>query len=361
MRTEVSLIALAVAASMAGCTESDSKKPADPRPVRTVTVVPKPIQNELRAIGDIRPRHETDTAFRVSGKVVTRLVDVGATVKKGDVLAHLDKQDFENKLKSAESDVAAAEAALIEARGSEERLRHLLANGHATRANYEIALKNLRSAQAKVESAKAAQAMAKDQLEYTSLRADFDGIVTAVSIEVGNIVNTGQTAMRIARPDERDAVFAMPEAAFGKYQGRPLPEVVVTLLSNPTVQAEGLVREISPVADQTTRTFQVRVTLKDPPEQMRFGASIAGRASELSPPVVVLPSASLFDRSGTPAVWVVNRESSVVTLKTIAIERYETDRVIVAYGLEKGEIVVTAGANRLRENQIVKLTEGAAQ
>lgn len=361
MRAEVSLIALAVAVSMGGCMEADSKKPAEPRPVRTVTVVPKPIQNEFRAIGDIRPRHETDTAFRVSGKVVTRLVDIGATVRTGEVLARIDKQEFENKLKSASSDVAGAEAALIEAGGSEERLRHLLANGHATRANYEVALKNLRSAQAKLESAKAALAMAKDQLEYTSLRADFDGIVTAVSIEVGSIVNTGQTAMRIARPDERDAVFAMPEAAFGKYQGRPLPEVVVTLLSNPMVQAEGLVREISPVADSATRTFQVRVTLRDPPEAMRFGASVAGRAIQASPPVVVLPSASLFDRSGTPAVWVVNRESSVITLKTVAIERYEADRVIVAYGLEKGEIVVTAGVNRLRENQIVKLSEGASQ
>jgi RND family efflux transporter MFP subunit len=361
MRPELSLMALTVVASMTGCTEADSRKSADPRPVRTVTVVPKPIQNQLRAIGDIRPRHETDIAFRVSGKVVTRLVDVGATVKKGDVLARLDAQDFENKLKSAASDIAAAEAALIEARGSEARLRHLLASGHATRANYEVALKNLRSGEAKLDAAKAAVAMASDQLAYTSLRADFDGIVTAVNIEVGSIVNVGQTTMRVARPDDRDAVFAMPEAAFGKHQGRALPEVVVTLLSDPAVQAEGIVREISPVADSTTRTFQVRVTLKNPPEPMRFGASVAGRASELSPPVVVLPSASLFDRSGSPAVWIVNQASSVVTLRTIAIERYEADRIVVAQGLDKGEIVVTAGVNRLRENQIVKLTQRTEQ
>jgi RND family efflux transporter MFP subunit len=361
MRPEIGLIALAIAASLSGCTEADSKKHADPRPVRTLTIVPQPVLNEVRAIGDIRPRHETDTAFRVSGKVVARLVDVGARVKHGDVLARLDSQDFENKLKSAASDIAAAEAALIEARGSEARLRHLLASGHATRANYEVALKNLRSGEAKLDSAKAGFAMAKDQLEYTSLHADFNGIVTAVSIEVGAIVNTGQTAMRVARPDDRDAVFAMPEAAFGKRQGRELPEVVVTLLSNPEVQAKGIVREISPVADSATRTFQVRVTLQDPPEAMRFGASVAGRATQSSPPVVVLPSASLFDRSGSPAVWVVDQESSVVTLKTIAIERYEADRVIVAHGLEQGEIVVTAGVHRLRENQIIKLAGRAGQ
>lgn len=361
MSTKLNLLILAASLSIAGCTEADSKKPAEARTVRTVTVDPKPIQNELRAIGDIRPRYETDVAFRVSGKVVTRLVDVGASVRSGDVLARLDTQDLQNKLKSASAEIDAAEAALIEARGSEARLRHLLAQGHATRANYEVALKNLRSGEAKLDSAKAALASAKDQLDYAELRADFDGIVTAVSTEVGQVVSIGQTVVRLARPDERDAVFAMPEAAFDKRGSRELPEVVVELLSNPAVRAEGVVREISPVADANTRTFQVRVTLKDPPEQMRFGASVSGRARELSTPVVVLPAAALFDRDGSPAVWIVDRERSAVSLKSIVVDRYEVDRVIIGEGLKKGEIVVTAGVNRLHENQTVRLTEEAAR
>ncbi len=116
-------------------------------------------------------------------------------------------------------------------------------------------------------------------------------------------------------------------------------------------------REISPVADPTTRTFQVKVTLKNPPEQMRFGGSIVGRIKSSTAPVVVLPGSALFDEAGRPAVWVVDPVSSALRLKRVAIARYETDRVVVADGLAKGDIVVTAGVNRLRENQKVRVAE----
>jgi RND family efflux transporter MFP subunit len=135
----------------------------------------------------------------------------------------------------------------------------------------------------------------------------------------------------------------------------------VQLLSNPSVTADGVVREISPVADPTTRTYQVKVTLTGPPEEMRFGGSVVGWIKGSTAPVVVLPGSALFDRAGQPAVWVVDPSSRAVALKTIAVARYETDRVIVAGGLAKGDIVVTAGVNRLRENQRVQIAEGRSQ
>lgn len=341
----------------AGCDAEHHKAP-EIRAVRTLVVAPKPIDDDRRAIGEVKARYESDIAFRVSGKVVVRLVEVGAAVKKGQALARLDTQDYQNKLKSAQSDIVATQAALAEAQGAEARLRHLLANGHTTRANYDVALKNLRSAEAKDDASRIGMEMARDQLGYAHLHADFDGIVTAIGIEAGQIVNVGQMVVRLARPEERDAVFAIAESAFDKRNGHAPPEIVVELLSNPAVKAEGVVREISPVADPATRTFQVKVTLKAPPEQMRFGASVSGRVKTFSEPVVVLPVAALFDKAGTPAVWVVDRGKSFISLKTVMIDRYETDRVIVGAGLSPGDVVVTAGVNRLRENQPVRLAEG---
>ena len=350
----------ALALFAAGCGD-DSHKAPEIRAVRTMVVVPRPVEDDRRAIGEVKARYESDVGFRVSGKMVARFVDVGAAVKKGQALARLDTQDYQNKLKSAESDIAGAQAALTEAQGSEARLRHLLANGHTTRANYDVALKNLRSAEAKDDAAKIAMEMARDQLGYAQLQADFDGIVTSVGAEAGQIVNIGQMVVRLARPGERDAVFAIAEPAFDKRNGRAPPEIVVELLSNPAVKAEGVVREISPVADPATRTFQVKITLKDPPEQMRFGASVSGRVKASSEPVVVLPVAALFDKAGAPAVWVVDRGRSSISLRTVAVERYETDRVIVGAGLSPGDVVVTAGVNRLRENQTIRLAEGVAR
>ncbi len=329
--------------------------------VRTLVVDPRPVEDDRSAVGEVRPRYESEIGFRIAGKVVARNVDVGASVKQGDLLARLDTQDYRNKLKSAESDIAAARAVLTEAEAAEGRLRHLLANGHTTKANYDVAVKNLRSAEAKLDASKTAMEMAKDQLGYAELHADFDGIITAVNAEPGQVVNVGQTIVRLARPDEKDAVFAIAEQAFeGRARGER-PEVVAILLSNPAISAEGVVREISPVADPATRTFQVKVTLKNPPEQMRFGASIAGRVKSSTKEVVALPGSALFDKAGKPAVWIVDPAASAVLLKPVTIARYETDRVIVADGLAKGDVVVTAGVNRLRENQKVRLAEGASQ
>lgn len=345
---------------LTGCGDSAPNAP-EVRPVRTTVVDSKPIDDDRQAVGEIKARQESDLGFRISGKLVSRVVEVGSIVKKGDLLARLDEQDYQNKLRSAEADVTSASAVLTEARGAEGRLRQLLATGTTTRANYDAALKNLRSAEAKLESAKAALALAKDQVAYADLAADFDGIVTAVGAEPGQVVNIGQMVVRLALPGDKDAVFNIAESAF---RGRPSgerPEVIVTLLANPAVTAEGVVREISPVADPATRTYQVKITLTSPPEQLRFGSSVVGRLKTTTAPVVVLPGAALFDKGGRPAVWVFQPASGTVLLKPVTVVRFETDRVVISEGLEKGEVVVTAGVNRLRDGQKVRLAEGAVK
>ncbi|MDX8482364.1 hypothetical protein RFN28_28470 [Mesorhizobium sp. VK24D] len=111
------------------------------------------------------------------------------------------------------------------------------------------------------------------------------------------------------------------------------------------------------MADAATRTFQVKVSLENAPDEMRFGASVAGRAEMGGAPVMVLPGSALFDKDGKPAVWVVTA-SSAVELKPVTVDRYETDRVVVSEGLAKGDLVVTAGVNRLREHEKVRIVEG---
>lgn len=358
MRYLAPLLVLVVLLS--GC-KPDAVLKVEIRPVRTVVVDPKPIDDDREAIGEVKPRYESELSFRVAGKVLSRLVDAGAAVKQGETLASLDTQDYQNRLRSAEADVASAEAALVEAQGSEGRLSHLLKNGFTPRANYDTALRNLRSAEAKLSSAKANLDLTRDQLNYTELKADFDGVITAVGAEAGQNVAPGQTVMKLARPGDKDAVFSIAETALSERKDAPLPEVVVWPLSSPGVLIEGQAREVSPIADPTTRTFQVKVTLKDVPRQIRFGTSVGGRVKGSSAPVVVLPIAALADMGGAPAVWVVDPTASTVALKPIAVGRYETDRVVLASGLSKGDVVVTAGVNLLREGQRVRLAETATR
>lgn len=362
----VSVAALACAGAVtwhAAQGEAANAKPEAPEAklVKAVRVKPAPQADSRLAIGEIRPQRESDLGFRISGKLVQRLVSVGQRVRKGDILARIDDQDCRNRLRSAEADVAAAQAVLIEASAGESRIGALLRKGYATRANYDATLKNLRSAQAKLDSARIGYEMAKDQLAYTELHADFDGVVTATGAEEGQLVNVGQMVARIADPQARDAVFSIAEAVFSDEHrsGQP-PEITVSLLSNPAISTTGIVREISPVADAATRTFQVKVALQNPPDEMRFGSSVAGRVNEAGARVVVLPGSALFDKDGEPAVWVVSA-SSAVELKSVVIARYETDRVVVSDGLSEGDIVVTAGVNRLREHEKVRTLQGEAK
>ncbi|RUU03994.1 efflux RND transporter periplasmic adaptor subunit, partial [Mesorhizobium sp. USDA-HM6] len=224
--------------------EASNAKPAAPETkfVKAIAVAPTNNADTRTAIGEIRPRLESDLGFRVSGKLLERIAEIGSTVKKGEVLARVEDQDYRNRLASAEADVAAAQAVLVEASAAEARIGALLAKGFTTRANYDATLKNLRSAEAKLKSGNIAFQMAKDQLGYTELRAEFDGIVTATGAEAGQSVNVGQMVVRIADPASRDAVFSIAEAAFANTPNtkRP-PKVTVSLLSNPAITAIGTV------------------------------------------------------------------------------------------------------------------------
>ncbi|AZO08515.1 MULTISPECIES: efflux RND transporter periplasmic adaptor subunit [unclassified Mesorhizobium] len=343
--------------------EASNAKPAAPemKLVKAMAVAPTRSADTRTAVGEIRPRLESDLGFRVSGKLLERIAEIGSTVKKGEVLARIEDQDYRNRLASAEADVAAAQAVLVEASAAEVRIGALLAKGFTTRATYDATLKNLRSAQAKLKSANIAFEMAKDQVAYTELHAEFDGIVTATGAEAGQSVAVGQMVVRVADPSGRDAVFSIAEAAFANTPDtkRP-PQVTVSLLSNPAITAIGTVREIAPMADAATRTFQVKVSLENAPQEMRFGASVSGRAEVAGTPVVVLPGSALFDKDGKPAVWVVTAASGV-ELRPITVARYETDRVVVSDGLGQGDVVVTAGVNRLREHEKVRIVEGEGQ
>ncbi len=256
-------------------------------------------------------------------------------------------------MRSAEADVSSAEAALVTAQGTEARQAKLLKDGWTPKATYDGALQNLQAAEARLKAAKASLNLTQDQLSYTTLRADFDGVVTAVGAEAGQNVNAGQMVVKLARPDDKDGVFNVAETALTEI-GTTQIEVLDWPLSNAELPVEGIVREISPVADPATRTYTVKVTLKNAPPQLRFGMSIGGRLKGKPVLAVTLPLSALFEKDSSPAVWVLDEPSSSLTLRPITVARYEANTVVVASGLIKGDIVVIAGVNSLTVGQKVR-------
>jgi membrane fusion protein, multidrug efflux system len=348
---------LALIPALTACKKEEKAAAAEIRPVRTVTVEPKQAGDTLSLTGEIQPRYQADIGFRVNGKILKRPVDVGTQVKTGDLLALLDPQQFRQDLEVAKADVKAAEAEVTRAQAQEYRQRELLKNGNTTQVKFDQAVKTYTTAQAQADAARAKQVQAGENLGYTDLKADNDGVITAVGADAGQVVSAGQMVVRLAQPGEREAVFNVAEA--GLKNPPKNMTVAVELVSNPDIKASGKVRYVSPQADPTTRTFTVRISLPDAPPQMRLGANVVGSVTMNEGMAVTIPGSALFQKDGQPAVWIVNKDGTV-QLKPITVERYQGDTVVVGTGLAQGDVVVTGGVQKLLPGQKVRLMQASA-
>jgi len=351
-----SWLGLALALGLAGC-DKPPAPPPDVRPVRSITVEKHAAGQTAQLTGQIHAQDEVNLAFRLDGRMIERKVNVGDKVTPGEVVARLDAQPTQNALRSAEAAFSAAQGQLTQAKNTYDRQQSLLGQGFTTRAQYDQAQQALQSAQSQVDNTQAQLNSARDQLGYTELTADAGGSVTAIGAEPGEVVRAGQSIAKIARQGGRDAVFNVPEAAFRNAPRDPV--VQVALADDASVKATGRVREVSPEADPTTRTFTGQGGLIDPPEAMRLGSTVVGSVTTEQGDTIEIPASALTESEGKPAVWLVDPATQLVSLRNIEIGRYDPATVTVAGGLQVGEIVVTAGVQTLRPGQKVRLIGGA--
>jgi len=345
------LVAVTFCLALAACNEPKSEPPP-PRTARVVVAAPAPLLLAAEGSGTVEARTTTSVGFLVAGRMVTRDVDVGSTVKEGDKIASIDPTDLQNQLEAAQAQVAAAQAAVDQAAPEEAAKRELLKKGFTTQAEYNQALKALQSAQADLKAAQANLRLAQDQLKYADLTSPVAGVVTKTGADPGQVVQAGQMIVEIADIGALDAVFSVSQriANLAKV-GSP---VTVWLQSDPTKKVTGAVRQVSPNADPTTGTYTVKVALTDPPPDIRIGSLVRGRAEQTGADVISVPPTALVQTGDKPAVWVVAPDTGAVKLTTVTVVRYDTDAVLISDGLKKGDLIVIAGVNSLAEGQIVK-------
>jgi len=352
-------IAMFAAAVMLTACKGEPPKDSTPRSVRVVKVEPQSLPLSAEESGQIEARYVSSVGFLVSGRLMSRNVDVGTVVKPGDLLAQIDPSDLQSKVQAAQAQLAAAKASVDQARPEEARSRQLLNDGYTPRATYEKAFEALQTAEANQSSAEANLRLAQDQLKYAQLLAPSDGVVTETGADPGAVVQAGQMIVKLARTQEREAVFAIPSGLIANVhlgmKGK------VWLEGAPETALSGSVREISPAADPITGTYAVRVALPNAPQSFRLGAIVVGQAEAPGRVVTRIPATALLQTSDKAQVWVVSAPDRVVRRKSVTVSRYETDAVIVSSGLDKGDLVVVAGVNSLADGQKVGLQEVAAK
>ena len=343
----------AIFIGLASCKPDTKAEAPQVRPVRAVTVVKAQTGEPVVLTGHIHAQDEAALAFRIGGRMVARSINVGDRVEPGQVIAKLDPENELNAQRSAEAALTAAQGQLNYARGHFDRQRQLLANGHTTRARFDQAQKALQNAQSGVENATAQLQLARDRVGYATLTADSAGTVTARGAEPGEVVQAGQMIVRLARQGGLDAVFDVPAPVL-----RAAPagsQISIRLADDPTVTTTGQVREVAPQADPVTRTFEVKVALDEPPPTMRLGATVVGSVTVESAPAIEIPASALTQLNRHPAVWVVDPKNHTVSLRNIELARHDPEAVVVAQGLDTGDIVVTAGVQALHPGETVRL------
>ena len=352
-------LAVPIAVMLCACSH-DKPPPEAPRPVRTVELRYDKAAEANRYVGTVQARHEVDQAFRVGGKVAKRMVEVGQTVREGDVLAVLDASDYRLAEEATRQQLAAATAQARQAESDRQRLAALKIDGSVSASDDEQAHSRALTTQATAEAQASQYELARNRLQYTVLRASRGGVVTSRKFEVGQVVAEGQPVVSIANEGEPEIVIDVPEdqlAGFNKAQFK------ASLASAPDETFEVVLRELSPQAAATTRTYRARLKPRDP-KRLALGATatLVAEYPAGETPVATVPASAITQNNGQPAIWVVRRAGSdpagAVDLIRVTVHGYRNDQVLVS-GPPPGALIVTAGVQKMAPGLRVALSDAA--
>ena len=344
-----------------GCTPQDRQSQQISRPVKVARIVDQ-ADSVMSFAGDVRARYETMLSFRVAGKLLARHVDVGDRVRKGQVLARLDQndyrlavQDLHAQLASGQSPIGTSYATMWRDTVNCWRKRspaHL--NSTATETAYTTARERAAALEAQLGHA-------VNQLAYTELAADRDGVVTALEVETGQVVSAGQAIVKVAQLDEKDIHFDVPEHRLPGLKRRQA--VSITLWADHEKRMKGQIREIASAADPASRTYRVKAALLEDQEAAQLGMTATVWVPSNTPSQMTVPLSAVFtpqNKPGQPHVWLVDEQTSTVRSVPVQVgETLDGERIAVT-GLASGQLLVSAGVQRLAEGQAVRVPDAIA-
>ncbi len=332
---------------LAACSKEASVPMPAERPAETFVVGAQATDIGNLYSGEVHARYEAILGFRIGGKIIERLVDAGAQVRKGQVLAKLDSSDTGLQESAASAQLQLAQDEL-------KRYRELRAQGFVSQSALDAKETALKAAEAQA-------GLARNQAAYTTLLADRDGVISATYAEVGQVISAGQPVVRIAQNGEREVAIAIPESRFPSVRVGMQAEVDMAASSGGQV-LHGHVREISPAADPASRTYPARVAFDASNTKVALGMTASvrllgdGAKKTQASGSYVIPMTALFQQGDKAAVWVVAADGSV-SLHPVTVAAYRDEGALVTSGLQAGQRIVKAGVHKLSEGEKIRAIE----
>lgn len=326
--------------------------------VRTVTVGTNDSANSSVYPGAVHGRYESNLAFQVGGKINARLVNLGDKVKAGQVLMTLDPKDVSQNVEATNAALAAAISNQRLAQANAERYRQLYAQGAASKLALDNYNTQLDAANATLRQAQAQANAAGNQMDYTQLKSDADGVVAALTGEVGMVTGAGAVMATVVRDNEQEIRINVPESALGKLKIGQEATVSFWALEGTTVK--GHIRDIGSMADATTKTYRVNVALDAMPAAVKLGMTAKVIFNEGNANAsLIIPASAIYKTDNKTQVWLVKDNHAI--LQPVTVAQYKGNDVEISSGLKNGDVVVTAGISKLIPEQEVRLMDKAAQ
>lgn len=356
MRKSVGVLLASSALVVVGCSGNKEKDPRTEPQLVTVTAAARPSRDSQFFTGVVTCRIQSDLGFRVSGKVVRRLVDVGQTVRAGQPMMRIDVTDYAHEISTQAENVRAARARSEQAAADEARYRGLVATGAVSASTYDQIKATADAAKAQLAAAEAQENIARDQGDYSVLVADADGTVVQTLAEPGQVVGAGQTVVKLAHAGPREAAVFLPETL-----RPPIGEMVRARLYGKDESVPAQLRQLSDSADPATRTFEARYVLGGSSGKAPLGATVTiERTEHESREPIEVPIGAIGDRGKGPGVWVVDRKNSTVSFRSVKVIRITDENALLDDGVHAGEEIVALGAHLLTEGQHVRVAEQEA-
>jgi RND family efflux transporter MFP subunit len=355
-RRDASLLKIVglVSFTLAACTHADSAD--DPRtesPLVRIATVEAATRTDRSFTGTVAARVQSDLGFRVSGKVLERLVDTGQTVKRGQPLMRMDPADLRLAARAHEEGVAAATAHARQTADDEKRYGALVSEGAVSRSAYDQVRAAADAARAELDAAKARADVARNETSYAVLVADADGVVVDTLAEPGQVVAAGQVVIRVAHAGEREAVIDLPETLRPAIGSTGRATLYGTGLTGPAT-----LRQLSDAANRQARTFEARYVLQGALAEAPLGSTVSILISTgSSARTFEVPIGAIFDPGKGAGVWRVEGEPLRVSWRPVEVAALGDETAAVSGAFEPGDRIVALGAHLLREGESVRVTD----
>lgn len=341
-----------------GCSRQDQKVKLPPYPVKVFRVGNNGIEAVTSYAGDVRARYETTLSFRVTGKILARPVEIGDRVRKGQLLARLDNSDFQLAVQTLKAQFKSAVADQKFAKDDLARYRELLDQKVISTPDFDRHQTAYTNAQERASALEAQLKQATNQLHYTELSADRNGVITALDAEKGQVIAVGQPVVKLAELDEKEIHFDIPEQRISEIKKHQI--VTITLLTDNKRKFNAKIREISASADPASRTYRAKATMLDGKEEAHLGMTATVWVASDKAEHIAVPLAAVFTSHAQPKqqqVWLIDEITHTVKAVPVQLRTALPGELVSIEGLQVGQLIVSAGVQRLKEGHAVRLSE----